>query len=79
MVKPPRSAPLAREAGRDRARGPFGQSRGQAWLATEELNRRWYEPNTGQVITDVQSRIFHPALRWMAANIDARLPLYASA
>ena len=27
----------------------------QLGLATEELNRRWYEPNTGQVITDVHS------------------------
>ena len=38
-----------------------------------ELNRRWYEANTGQLITDVQSRIFHPALRWMAATIDGRV------
>jgi hypothetical protein len=28
----------------------------QLGLATEELNRRWYEANTGQVVTDVQSR-----------------------
>src|SRR6516164_6994012 len=33
----------------------------QLGLATEDLNRRWYEANTGQSITDVQSRIFHPA------------------
>ena len=45
----------------------------QLGLATEALNRRWYEANTGQVITDVQSRIFHPALRWMAATIDGRV------
>ena len=45
----------------------------QLGLATEELNRRWYEVNTGQVITDVQSRIFHPALRWMAATLDGRV------
>src|ERR1700745_1202489 len=45
----------------------------QLGLATEDLNRRWYEANTGQVITDVQSRIFHPALRWMAATIDGRV------
>ena len=42
-------------------------------LATEDLNRRWYEANTGQVITDVQSRIFHPGLRWMAATLDGRV------
>ena len=45
----------------------------QLGLATEDLNRRWYEANTGQVITDVQSRIFHPALHWMAATIDGRV------
>jgi predicted phage-related endonuclease len=45
----------------------------QLGLATEDLNRRWYEANTGQTITDVQSRIFHPALRWMEATIDGRV------
>jgi predicted phage-related endonuclease len=45
----------------------------QLGLATEDLNRRWYEANTGQVITDAQSRIFHPALHWMAATIDGRV------
>jgi predicted phage-related endonuclease len=45
----------------------------QLGLATEDLNRRWYEANTGQTITDVQSRIFHPTLRWMAATIDGRV------
>jgi predicted phage-related endonuclease len=45
----------------------------QLGLATEDLNRRWYEANTGRAITDVQSRIFHPVLRWMAATIDGRI------
>jgi predicted phage-related endonuclease len=45
----------------------------QLGLATEALNRRLYEANTGQVVTDVQSRIFHPALRWMAATLDGRI------
>ena len=45
----------------------------QLGLATEELNRRWYEANTGQVITDVQKRVRHPALRWMAATLDGRV------
>ena len=27
----------------------------QLGAVTEELNRRWYEANTGQVITDVQT------------------------
>jgi hypothetical protein len=37
----------------------------QLGLATEELNRRWYEANTGQVVIDIQKRVRHPALRWM--------------
>ena len=45
----------------------------QLGLATEELNRRWYEANTGQVITDVQRRVHHGALRWMAATLDGRV------
>jgi predicted phage-related endonuclease len=45
----------------------------QLGLATEDLNRRWYELNTGQVITDIQRRVQHPALRWMAATLDGRL------
>jgi predicted phage-related endonuclease len=45
----------------------------QLGVVTEELNRRWYEANTGQVIVDMQQRIFHPALRWMAATLDGRV------
>jgi predicted phage-related endonuclease len=45
----------------------------QLGLATEDLNRRWYEANTGQVIMDVQKRVRHPVLRWMAATLDGRL------
>ena len=45
----------------------------QLGLATEELNRRWYEANTGQVVVDVQQRVFHPAVRWMAATLDGRV------
>ena len=45
----------------------------QLGRVTEELNRHWYEANTGQVITDVQRRVFHPALRWMAATLDGRV------
>ena len=40
---------------------------------TEDLNRRWYEANTGQVITDVQKHVRHPAIRWMAATLDGRV------
>jgi predicted phage-related endonuclease len=45
----------------------------QLGLATEELNRRWYESNTGQILTDIQRHIRHPALSWMAATLDGRL------
>jgi len=42
----------------------------QLGAATEELNRRWFERNTDQVVTDVQRRVQHPVLRWMAATLD---------
>ena len=45
----------------------------QLGLATEKLNRRWYQAKTGQVITDVQQRVRHPALPWMAATLDGRV------
>jgi predicted phage-related endonuclease len=45
----------------------------QLGAVTEELNRRWYEANTGQVITDVQKHIRHPGLRWMGATLDGRI------
>jgi predicted phage-related endonuclease len=45
----------------------------QLGLATEALNRRWYEANSGHTVTDIQRRIRHPALRWMAATLDGRV------
>src|ERR1700745_1422377 len=39
-------------------------------LATKDLNRRWYERTTGDVIKDVQSWVRHPVIRWMAATLD---------
>jgi predicted phage-related endonuclease len=45
----------------------------QLGVVTEDLNRRWYEASTGQVITDVQRQIRHPVLRWMAATLDGRI------
>jgi predicted phage-related endonuclease len=35
----------------------------QLGLATEHLNRRWYERTTGQVVKDVQSWVRHPVIR----------------
>ena len=45
----------------------------QLGLATGELNRHWYQANSGQALTDVQRHIRHPALRWMAATLDGRV------
>jgi predicted phage-related endonuclease len=42
----------------------------QLGRATEDLNRHWYERNTGQAIKDVQRRVRHPVLRWMGATLD---------
>jgi predicted phage-related endonuclease len=45
----------------------------QLGSVTEPLNRRWFERNTGQVVVEVQRRIFHPVKRWMAATLDGRV------
>ncbi len=45
----------------------------QLGTVTEELNRRWYQANTGEVITDIQRHVRQPALRWMAATLDGRV------
>src|SRR4051794_37701071 len=42
----------------------------QLGRATEDLNRRWYELNTGQAITDIQRHARHHIWRWMAATLD---------
>src|SRR3954451_22096567 len=42
----------------------------QLGLATEALNRLWYERNSGHSITSVQRRVRHPVIRWMGATLD---------
>jgi predicted phage-related endonuclease len=42
----------------------------QLGTVTEDLNRRWYERNTGRSIRDVQRRVQHPVHKWMAAALD---------
>src|SRR5208283_4098046 len=42
----------------------------QLGVATEALNRAWYERNTGRLVADVQRWVRHPVKRWMAATID---------
>jgi predicted phage-related endonuclease len=45
----------------------------QLGCVTEDLNRQWYERNTGQVVTDVQKRVRHPVVRYLAATLDGRV------
>jgi predicted phage-related endonuclease len=42
----------------------------QLGVATEALNRQWYERNTGRVVTAVQRRVKHPVIRFLAATLD---------
>jgi predicted phage-related endonuclease len=42
----------------------------QLGRATEELNRTWYERNTGRSVRDIQRHIKHSAIAWMAATLD---------
>jgi predicted phage-related endonuclease len=42
----------------------------QLGVATEELNRSWYERNTGRSIRDIQRRVRHSAIPWVAATLD---------
>ena len=42
----------------------------QLGIATEALNRHWFERNSGRTLKDVQRRIRHPVIRWMGATVD---------
>jgi putative phage-type endonuclease len=42
----------------------------QLGKATEDLNRSWYERNTGRAVGDVQRLVKHSAIPWMAATLD---------
>src|SRR6476660_3064418 len=42
----------------------------QLGTVTEDLNRRWYERNTGHSVGSVQKWIRHPVIKWMAATLD---------
>jgi predicted phage-related endonuclease len=42
----------------------------QLGKVTEDLNRTWYERNTGRTVVDVQRRVKHSAIPWMAATLD---------
>ena len=45
----------------------------QLGTATEQLNRHWYERNTGQVVTEVQRWVQHPVIRYLAATLDGMI------
>ena len=45
----------------------------QLGTVTEQLNRQWYEKNTGRTVADVQRQVFHAVHRWMAATLDGRV------
>ena len=42
----------------------------QLGLVTEDLNRRWYELNSGYRVSDVQRHAIHKSIPWMAATLD---------
>jgi predicted phage-related endonuclease len=42
----------------------------QLGVATEDLNRRWYEINSGQRVSDIQRHAVHRIMPWMAATLD---------
>src|SRR6202140_1816415 len=42
----------------------------QLGLATEDLNRRWYEQSSGPRISDIQRHAVHRTIPWMAATLD---------
>ena len=43
----------------------------QLGLVSEDINRRRYEANIGQAIKDIQRRVQHPVVRWIAARSTA--------
>src|SRR3954468_16347223 len=45
----------------------------QLGSATEELNRLWYERNSGNAVTQVQRQVRHPVNRWMGATLDGMI------
>src|SRR6266542_4243955 len=42
----------------------------QLGKVTEDLNRSWYERNTGRTVGDVQRLVNHSAIPWMTATLD---------
>jgi predicted phage-related endonuclease len=42
----------------------------QLGLVTEDLNRRWYELNSGHRVTDIQRHTIHRTIPWIASTLD---------
>jgi predicted phage-related endonuclease len=42
----------------------------QLGIVTEDLNRRWYEFNSGNRVSDIQRHAAHRSIPWMAATLD---------
>src|SRR3954471_12436886 len=42
----------------------------QLGTVTEELNRSWYERNTGRRVRDIQRHVRHGLIPWMGATLD---------
>jgi predicted phage-related endonuclease len=42
----------------------------QLGLVTEDLNRRWFELNSGHRISNIQRHVIHRTIPWMAATLD---------
>ena len=70
MTKQPCSGCGGKSAAKSSRRTCRTTSSSSSGAVTEHLNRHWYERNTGQAVTEVQRRVFHPVKRWMAATLD---------
>jgi hypothetical protein len=66
----PACSACGEKRGEIRAPGLFQRPNRLARLATEYLNRHWYERNTCRVVTEVQRQVLHPVERRMAATLD---------
>jgi predicted phage-related endonuclease len=42
--------------------------------ATEDLNRRWFEQETGRRLDQAQHFLRHPKVEWMGATLDGMVP-----
>src|SRR3954467_877701 len=42
----------------------------QLGTVTEDLNRRWYERNSGRTVRSLQRHIRHPVIAWLGATLD---------